>query len=55
VEKAAQTTLELTEGVQDCAGEGWRTFAEPVYGSEAECRNALEAIAVGQLRNWIDE
>jgi acyl-homoserine-lactone acylase len=55
VEKAAQSTLQLSQGARDCDRDGWRAFAEPAYASETECRSAQMAISAAQLRNWIDE
>lgn len=55
VEAAALSTLQLAQGPDDCAGPGWRAFAEPAFANEAACRLALQEIAAGQLRNWVDE
>ncbi|MEH6582059.1 MAG: penicillin acylase family protein [Halioglobus sp.] len=54
VEAAAQSTVLLSEGTSDCAGNGWQGFAELAFSDEDACRAYFSDLEANQLTDWVD-
>lgn len=54
VEAAALSTVELSEGTTDCAGDGWQDFPELAFENEDACRSYFTDLEANQLKDWVD-
>lgn len=54
VEAAAQSTVELSEGTDNCTNDNWRAFQQPVFTDENSCRAHFATIAANKLTQWLN-
>ena len=50
VAAAAVSTLQLTEGTDQCEGEGWKRFGNPVFTEQAQCSAHFKTLRETRLR-----
>lgn len=54
VEAAATSTVQLSEGTQDCVDDGWQQFASPAFDSEQQCRDYYTELSDSLVTDYID-
>ncbi|MEH6592988.1 MAG: penicillin acylase family protein [Halioglobus sp.] len=53
VEAAATDSAELTEGTEQCAGNGWEAYIEPAFADEEACREYFLDVSENQITGYL--